>query len=270
MTNKKIIEIRKKLLSKSPLVHCITNPISLTRCADIILGTKCRPIMAEHPKEAAEITKNASSLLLNTGSITDARIKSMRISAKTAQKNEIPFIVDAVGAACSSLRRKYVKKLLKYRPTAIKGNYSEIKALYDENYRAEGVDAQKDLREEEVAEICVHLAKKYGTIVLASGKTDIVTDGEKLIYVNNGCETLSQITGTGCMLGALCACYIAASKDIYAIAFAAAVMGIAGELSKSEEGSGSFFTALADKISLIDEGEIEENLKAEEILIEKL
>ena len=122
-----INDIRKKTRNKKPVVHCITNPISINLCANGVLAVGAKPIMAEHPLEVAEITKTADVLVLNLGNITDARIRSIKISAKIAHEHNIPFVIDAVGVACSQLRRNLIRELLKeIKPTAIKGNYSEI------------------------------------------------------------------------------------------------------------------------------------------------
>ena len=99
-----IRDIRKNLRDRQPLIHCITNPISINQCANAILAVGGRPMMAEHPQEVAEITRTAQSLMLNLGNITDARMESILISAETAQEAGIPFLLDAVGIACSTLR----------------------------------------------------------------------------------------------------------------------------------------------------------------------
>ena len=71
---------RQLTRAAQPLIHCITNPISIHDCANIILAAGGRPIMAEHPVEVTEITSHAQSLALNLGNITDARMKSMPVS----------------------------------------------------------------------------------------------------------------------------------------------------------------------------------------------
>ena len=90
-----INEIRRSVKERAPLIHCITNPISITRCADVILAAGARPMMAEHPKEAAIITRTAGAVMLNLGNFTDVRGESMMISAKTAKENGIPFVAVA-------------------------------------------------------------------------------------------------------------------------------------------------------------------------------
>lgn len=263
--------IRASLRELHPLIHCITNPISINQCANTILAAGARPIMAEHPKEVREITETAGALMLNLGNITDARMVSMRISAKTAQEKHIPILLDAVGTACSGLRRKYACTLIAETvPTVIKGNYSEINALYQEAYHSSGVDADAALDTAAVSRAAVSLARKHHTVILASGKTDIVTDGTQLMYVKNGTPQLSSVTGTGCMLGALCAAYLAVQPDMKAAAAACAVMGICGQLAQTGKGSGSFLVNLMDALSTVEDADIEKHLNWEEIKLEEI
>lgn len=255
----------KELKEKKPLIHAVTNPISINQCANSILSVGARPIMAEHPKEVKSITKNADALMLNLGNITDARIKSIILSARTASKNKIPFLVDAVGVNCSDLRKRLIKKLLSFSsPSVVKGNYSEIKALYDFSYTLPGIDADTSVSEEYIKAVSAKLARKYNTIILASGKTDIITNGKRIILAKNGSSYLTKITGTGCMLGALCTCFLSVRNDISAPVTACALMGICGELAETNEGNQSFFMNLMNKLSTLTSDEFENNLNMEE------
>lgn len=253
------------MINKKKLIHCITNPISINQCANAILAVGAKPIMAEHPGEVAEITATADALLLNLGNITDARMEAMPISLKTAKEKGIPIVLDIAGFSCSSIRRKFTDELLqKAIPTVIKGNYSEIFAMYNREYKSAGVDADEELSKEKTGEAVVSLANKYNTIILATGETDIVTDGKRLIFVNNGTEQLAKVTGTGCMLGALCASYLATDNSLDSVIYACAVMGISGELSKTADGNGTFMQRLMDKLSTTDKNYIQKNMKVEE------
>ena len=263
-------DIRKAVRQQHPLIHCITNPISLNQCANTVLAVGARPIMAEHPAEVAEITAASGALMLNVGNITDVRMESMRTAALTARMIGIPIMLDAVGIACSSLRRRFVVELIsEVTPAVIKGNYSEIKALSDISYRCSGVDSES-LDQGDMCKISAELAKGFNSVVLASGKTDIVSDGNCTVCISNGTPRLAQITGTGCMLGALCACFLAVCPDMQAAVTACAVMGISGELSATAEGSGSFGVSLADNLSNLRDMDVENKLKMEEISYEKL
>lgn len=259
-----------KIKKQKPLIHCITNPISINQCANAVLALGASPIMAEHPNEVSEITKTADALLLNIGNITDVRMKSIKRSAETAYKNNIPIVFDAVGVACSEFRRKFTLGFLsKYSLAILKGNYSEINALFNCDYKSKGVDSDVELTVEEVSRIAVTLAKRYGTTVLASGKTDIVTDGTKLFYVKNGTSQLSCVTGTGCMLGAICTVFLSFNDAVSSAIKACATLGICGELSETEKGNGTFLINLIDNLSTVTDETINKMIISEEISIEK-
>ena len=253
-------ETRSMVRGKRPLIHCITNPISINQCANTVLAAGARPIMAEHPAEVKEITETADALMLNLGNITDVRMRSMEISLKAAEEKGIPVILDAVGAACSGLRRDFAARLLETAsPAVLKGNYSEIYALYRTAYRSSGVDADAALTGDEVREAAAGLARKYGTTVIASGKTDIVTDGAGTVLIRNGTPQLAAVTGTGCMLGALTVC-----PAMDAAAAACIVLGTCGQMAETPQGSGSFMMRLLDALSAATDQQMEALMNMEE------
>ena len=266
-----ISDIRKVVRQNQPLIHCITNPISINQCANGILAIGARPMMAEHPKEVSEITRTAQSLMLNLGNITDVRMESMMKSAKTANEMGIPVLLDAVGISCSGLRREYAKNLLNIAiPTAIKGNYSEIQALYRDSYRSSGVDAESGLEIHTTDHAAISLARSLRTVILASGKVDIVTDGNRLYHIQNGTPQLSRVTGTGCLQGALCAAYLSANPGLDAVVTGSSVLGICGELAQTDRGTGTFLCNLMDALSTLTDADLKEKLKLEEINIEEI
>ena len=250
-------ECRKRVRELHPLIHCITNPISINQCANTILAAGARPMMAEHPEEAAVITKSAGALMLNLGNITDVRKESMLISTKEAGKYKIKSVLDVCGTACLKTRRDYAFLLINESiPTVIKGNYSEIYALYRQEYSSSGVDADAALTFEEAEKAATELAGTLHTTILASGATDIITDGKRVTYVKNGSPQLATVTGTGCMLGALCAAFLS-TVDGYEAAVSASVMfGVCGELAVTEKGSGTFMVNLLDRLSTVTDEEI--------------
>ncbi len=261
----KIWDIREGVLEEKPLIHCITNPISIQSCANTILSVGAKPMMAEHPREVCEITGQADALMLNMGNITDARMESMMLSLNKAKVKGIPVLLDVVGIACSGFRRSYARELLKMAvPSVIKGNYSEIMALYDGGYFAPGVDADASLDGEDVTKGAMALADKYQTVILATGARDVVTDGTRMVYVNNGVPVLASVTGTGCMLGALCTAFMTTANPLEAAIAACCYFGICGELSKRKKGNGSFMVNLMDRISTLGREEILEYQNVEE------
>lgn len=247
--------VQNSIFSASPLIHCITNPISINDCANYVLAAGAKPIMAEHPLEVEEITSRADALAVNIGNITDARLKSIRLSAKKADELNIPWIIDIVGVNCSKLRFNYVNELLNdFNPSVIKGNMSEIKAISRIESHGKGIDVTKAdaTTNENIAEnvlISKKLAQKYKTVVIASGKIDIITDGNTTYTVENGCELMSLITGTGCILNVLTGTILSVAEPIKSGIMAAALLGIAGELADNSKGTGSFKISLLDMVS---------------------
>ncbi len=260
-----IFNILESIARNKPIIHCITNPISINQCANLILSVGAKPIMAEHPEEVCEITRASNALMVNIGNITDVRMKSILLSVKEANKINIPVLLDVVGIACSKFRRKYIYELLKENfPTVIKGNYSEIIALYNTEYSSPGVDADGSIEVSYITKSSEELALKYNSVILATGKTDIITDGKRTVYVNNGTNTLASITGTGCMLGALCTAFLVSASSIDATVSACAYFNICGELSETEKGYGSFMVNLLDKVSVISREEISKYMNVED------
>ena len=264
MTNK-ICSIRERVTKQKPLIHCITNPISINQCANAILSVGAKPIMAEHPKEVCEITEVSDALMMNTGNITDARMESIMLSLTKAKERHIPVLLDIVGIACSQLRREYISSLFKIHiPDVIKGNYSEIAALQDGKYFSPGVDADSSLNVCHITNTAEKLALKYNTVILATGQTDIITDGRKTIYVKNGTPQLACVTGTGCMLGALCTTFMTSACAIESAISACCYFGICGELAKTDSGNGSFMVKLMDSISTLSREEMLKHINMEE------
>lgn len=252
---------------EAPLIHCITNPISINDCANILLAIGARPIMAEHPDEVAEITAIAKGLALNLGNITDARMASMKISAGTAKDKGIPFVLDLVGLSCSRLRQKYAKELLQIAvPDIIKGNISELRTLLGlPTTPGMGVEAgQKEMvtRENalEYAKIFQKQAREYHTLLLPTGPIDLVVSSEEAYIIANGSNALASITGTGCMNNVLAGACLAgvhgissqATNNTLAAILSCLLLGIAGENIQDiylNQGPGSFHYSLMDSIS---------------------
>ena len=296
---KRMQEMRNYIRETQPLIHCITNPISIHDCANVILATGARPIMAEHPKEVEEITAVSSALMLNLGNITDARIESMKRSMRTAMENKIPVLLDLVGVACSDLRLDLARELLSIgHPAVLKGNMSELLAVSGLPSHAIGIDAgaQDALTAENmetVSEVLRAFSRSNQAIVLATGKQDFVTDGERVVLVQNGSAALSGITGTGCMVGALTAAFLPGCEDniakemtdsieagvrsgvemelngksgnyLAAAVLGTALMGIAGEeAEKISRGPGSFQVNLLDEIYGLSDRQLLNLLKIE-------
>ena len=171
---------RQLTRAAQPLIHCITNPISIHDCANIILAAGGRPIMAEHPAEVAEITRNSHALALNLGNITDARMKSMPESLKIAASLHIPVMLDLVGTACSNLRYEFAQKLMNiHMPELLKGNMSELlchirNRLHMQSELTQDVqDVLTDANRSHLKELFQEKASQWNTTLLITGKGKI-------------------------------------------------------------------------------------------------
>lgn len=259
---KQILSARNDVKAKTPLIHCITNPISINDCANFVLSAGAKPFMAEHPAEVGEITASADALALNIANITDARLRSIEISAKTAADKNIPSIIDAVGVSCSKFRYDYIKNLLEdTKVSAIKGNIAEIRALLGKKTKTVGIDVAEKPDFDECVLSAAELAKKYRCTVLASGEKDIITDGARVYTAANGKSEMSLVTGTGCVLNVLCAVYMSVSAPLTACVAAAVILGLCGELSCSTSGMASYRANMLDKMYTLTDTEIKENIK---------
>ncbi|SMB88000.1 hydroxyethylthiazole kinase [Desulfonispora thiosulfatigenes DSM 11270] len=247
-TTKLLIDVREK----SPLVHHITNYVTVNDCANIVLALGGSPVMADDEKEVKEMTSLARALVLNIGTLNTRTIDSMIIAGKTAKERNIPIILDPVGVGATKLRTQTAKQLLaEVNPTIIRGNMSEIKILAGIDGNIKGVDSMDDMQNGK--EIALELSHKLNAIVAITGKIDIISNGTNTTFIANGHKLLSQVTGTGCMCSSLVGTYAGVTEDYYSAAIAGILsMGLAGEKSfnslKDSEGVGTFRMRIFDNI----------------------
>src|SRR5450830_1176193 len=106
-------KILQNVKEKTPLVHCITNYVTVNDCANILLACGCSPIMADDMGEVQEITSICNSLYINIGTLNERTIRSMLTAGKKANELSRPVVLDPVGAGASSLRTSTTFDLLK-------------------------------------------------------------------------------------------------------------------------------------------------------------
>jgi hydroxyethylthiazole kinase len=241
----------------NPLVDCITNFVTVNDCANILLAFGASPAMCDAFDEAFAFAKISSALYINTGTYIKEHENAAIAAVLGAREAEVPIVIDPVGCGALPKQIKILDHLAGIAGVdIIKGNMGEIMALAGRRAEVKGVDSGSDVTG--IEEAAKELAKRYRCVVAASGKADVITDGEKLIRVHNGTGLLTKITGAGCMLGALCAATAGAAKaagvDMFGAASAAFMaMGIAGELAAEETAlPGSFRVALIDRIYLVN------------------
>ena len=232
-----INEIRKK----KPLIHHITNYVTVYDCAQAVLSCGALPVMADAVEECAEMTGYADALVLNIGTLNSLQIASMIESGKSANNKGIPIVLDPVGAGATKFRRDTVEKLLKeIKIDVIKGNAAEIALVAGSSSRMKGVESIGNY--EGIGETAIIAAKATGSVIIVTGRTDIVTDGNEIYEISNGHETMGKIVGTGCMSASVIASHCTVEKN-YALAASQAlsIYGLAGEKAAAKSKSPMMF-----------------------------
>jgi len=242
---------------RRPIIHCITNPVSIHLVANALLAVGASPIMAYDPHEAAEVVAHADSLILNLGTLTLDRKKAMYLAADAAVALRKPVAIDPVGIGISSFRRHALSDLLSRIPSPIiRGNASEILNLTGSEKVAHGVDAAHP------AEAAVPAAAGYcnqtAAVIAITGASDWIVDGSRKARVNNGHPLMSRVTGVGCAATAIIGAFAAVEPDGFrACAAALAVVGVAGQMAAAiHPGPGSFAQGFLDSLYRIGPAEL--------------
>ncbi|HBO28879.1 MAG TPA: hydroxyethylthiazole kinase [Leeuwenhoekiella sp.] len=241
---------------QAPLVQNITNYVVMNNTANALLAVGASPIMAHAHPEMQSMQAICQALVINIGTLDEYWVESMKLAVAAANQNNKPWILDPVGAGATAYRDEVLSELLALKPTAIRGNASEILALAKHNTTAtKGVDSTSSSLE--AIEAAQFLNKEYGALVVISGAVDIVVSEESVDQLKNGDALMTKITGMGCSATAILAAFIAVIPNKKEAALAAtSLMAVAGELAaKSSQGPGSLQMHLLDKLHSITKEE---------------
>lgn len=245
MLGKYLESVRKKV----PLVHNITNYVTVNDVANILLACGGSPIMSDEPEDVEDITSICGGLNINIGTLNKSSIEGMYRAGRRANEVGHVVLLDPVGAGASALRTNTAVGLMKeIKFDVIRGNISEIKTLANGSGTTKGVDADvADAVTDETLDNAVAfvkgLARETGSIIAITGAIDLVTDGSKCFVIRNGRPEMGRITGTGCQLSGMMTAFLVANPEDKLTAAAAAVctMGLAGEIgwTRMQEGDGN-------------------------------
>lgn len=241
----------EKIREIHPLIHQITNSVTINDCANITLACGASPVMADAEEEVEEMVVQSQSLALNMGTLSPSYFSAMIKAGKAANHKKIPVVFDPVGVGATTYRLQSAERLLEEVQFAvIRGNASEISTLC--GLRAgKGVDSDTEL--ETLLPAIQKLAKRLNSVIAVSGPIDYVTDGEREAQIFNGTPLLSKVTGTGCMATSVISCCLGAGLEAFEGAVTAYMaVGLAGEWAeriKEEVGSGTFRVNFMDGIS---------------------
>ena len=268
-------EIFENVKAKSPLIHNITNYVTVNDCANMVIACGASPIMADDEHEVEEITSICAGLNINIGTLNSRTIASMLLAGKKANTLLHPVVLDPVGAGASQLRTDTALRLLdEVKFTVIRGNISEIKTLALGSGTTKGVDADvaDKVTEENLDEVVAFakaFAKKTNAVVAITGAIDIVANETMAYCIRNGHPMMSDITGTGCQLSALTAAFVAANQafPLQAAAAAVAAMGLAGEIAHDRmtqaDGNATYRNYIIDAVYRMTPEQLEAGAKYE-------
>ena len=261
--SKIIIENLKKIRENSPLVHNITNYVVMNNTANALLSIGASPVMAHAKEEVEDMVSIASSLVINMGTLSSKWVESMLIAGDKANSMGKPIVFDPVGVGASAYRTETAINIIdKCSPSVIRGNASEIIALNSQaKTKTKGVDSTDS--SDSALESAKSLALNTSSVVVISGETDYITDGKKVVAIENGSSMMPKVTGMGCTSTAIVGAFLGVSTNVLEAASSAmAVMGISGEIaSELSKGPGSLQMNFLDTIYNLEGSDIEKRLK---------
>lgn len=259
-------EALHKIRTEKPLVHHLTNYVTVNLVANTTLSVGALPVMAHSHKEVEEMVGLASALVVNIGTLDPAFVEAVLLAGMKANERKIPVVLDPVGAGATSLRTRTAERLLsELEIAAVCGNAGEIATLAGLAAEVRGVESLAGDAEKAVAEA----AHALGVTVAATGEVDYVSDGQQTLAVSNGHPLMGRVVGSGCASTAVVGCFAAAvgGGDAATVAHALAYFGRAGEVAaEGAEGAGTFEPRFLDALSRIagDPDYLDGGLRVEE------
>ncbi|MFO7317311.1 MAG: hydroxyethylthiazole kinase [Bacilli bacterium] len=245
-----------KIRQKNPLIHCITNTVVTNFTANGLLAIGASPVMSDEPLDVEDMTSIADALLINIGTLNKNSVEAMFLAGKKANELNIPVVLDPVGAGATKYRKEVSENLLReIKFDLIRCNAGELAAIAGIDWQAKGVDSGEG--EMDIVLVAKDTAKKFGTMVAVSGKEDVVTDGEWILFVRGGHEWMTQVTGTGCLLSAICAGALCLEGDrLENIRNVLADYKKVAEFASKEKYLGSFQVEIINGLHQISRGEL--------------
>ncbi|MDO5862017.1 MAG: hydroxyethylthiazole kinase [Thermoplasmata archaeon] len=257
-------EFMAKVRQTTPLVHHITNYVTVNDCANVCICAGGSPVMTDAIEDIDDMVSIASATVLNIGTLNERTVDSMVAAADCAAAVGIPMILDPVGAGATAYRTSVAEALMDLGPSVIKGNAGEIGVLSGLGGDVKGVDSHGS---QDAAEAARSLAERMGCIVVATGEVDYVSDGQVTLRLSNGCGLLGKVSGTGCMLSSVVGCYAGAcGASVESMAAAISAFNVAAEIASGNcRGPGTFKPALLDALDSLDAATLDSKARCEQL-----
>ncbi|MHC3004758.1 hydroxyethylthiazole kinase [Gordonia metallireducens] len=240
------------LREKAPFIYGLTNYVAANLSANVLLALGAGPAIGAAPGFTTAFPAGAGAVWINGAALmSSVTPEALEEAAATAHTAGTPWVLDpvAIGAGAGEYD-EILTSLLKYEPSIIRGNASEISALAG-GAGGSGVDSTLD--SSEVIDTVKDLAVRLDAVVAVSGEVDYLCDPSgRATSVTGGDAKMPQVTGTGCSLGALSAAYCAVVDPFTAARAAHAAFAAAGERAGARTtGTGSFAVAFLDELSTL-------------------
>ena len=85
------MEYIKKIREKTPLIHFITNYVTVNDVANATLAIGASPIMTDEINDAVDMQNICDALVINIGTLNERTVKTMIAAGKKA--NELGHVV---------------------------------------------------------------------------------------------------------------------------------------------------------------------------------
>lgn len=204
--------ILQSIRKKQPLIHSITNYVVANFQANGLLAIGASPVMADELHEVEEMVSIASALLINIGTLNERTKESMLLAGKKANTLGIPVILDPVGVGATTFRKETVQQLLaQVKFDLIRCNVGELAAIANVRWQQKGVDSGNGSIA--ITDEAKKIAHQYNCIVIVTGEKDFITDGVQSQWITGGHHQMTEITGTGCLLSAICGAALVVGND---------------------------------------------------------
>lgn len=252
-----IAEAIAAVRTRAPLVHGATGSVTRALVADGLLAAGARPMLTESEQEAPVLVTVADALLVNLGSLGSDGMAGMVPTARVASDRGLPWVLDPTAIGLAPVRTRMARELLEMAPTAVRGNASEVLTLTGAARGGRGADSTAT--PDAAAAAAREIATRHGCVVAVSGPVDVITDGERTVRVDSGSPTLTRVTGTGCLLGALTAAHLAVAPPFVAVVAATALLTVASERIGHLR-PGSFRVALVDALDEVSPDDVSQGV----------
>ncbi|MBC8081351.1 MAG: hydroxyethylthiazole kinase [Gorillibacterium sp.] len=264
-----VIQSLAAVRAQKPLVHNITNLVVTNFTANGLYALGASPIMAYAKEEVADIAAISGAVSLNIGTLNETDISAMKLAGHSANMHGVPVIFDPVGAGATAYRTNTARAILnEVKISVIRGNAAEIANVIGRVSVIKGVDGVDN--GEDIAELANAAARQLNTVVVITGKDDVVSNGETTYVVHNGTVNLTLVTGAGCLLSAVIGAFAAVEHDLVKASVAALVTyGVAAERAADrigDKGPGSFQIEFLNQLYRVSAADLEQYGRFERVM----